>query len=271
MICPVCHTKTNQSTCPKCGLSLIKDTQPITSQSIEEVKNREEDDFDFKDFMKKQRRQRRIMYLIGLCIFILIQLIGMFNSYINEKFPQKPYGIHNTDAASSLLEDDTIITLGEQSKDELRKLYTSLSFTNKTDGLHNIYIYENSLSGLISLDAYKIYEKSDKVEYDIIIEYDLNGTYKKTVDIKGGYNGQYNQSFSYLDNNDLNALFNHLHMDNAYSKLKTASHLLTLQNDKTTLEEVNLYTGIIDGYEITIKETYLSHYNRTLYQYTITQ
>ena len=52
MICPVCHTKTNQSTCPKCGLNLIKDTQSITSQPIEEVKNIEEYDFDFKDFMK---------------------------------------------------------------------------------------------------------------------------------------------------------------------------------------------------------------------------
>lgn len=282
MKCPVCKTRTTQSICPNCGYTFKKENQ---SDIVKEVKQdttnqTPEDDFDLDDFFRKQRRNKWIIRGVFGLIALFCMAMSAFNNFYDETFNNEPYGTYNSVNAMALLGDHEIFNTALNNLNKLNNTYTHLSIHPKDGEIYGpdytVYYLKNSLYYEYRIDGYKTLSDNTKNEYTTIIQGTENGLDKVSICIKGQYLDGYNQSFMHLDKTYLQTMFDLYDMSNAYNALNFASANLSLHTEYYVdldnvkrQKETNRFIGNINGYEISIIETYSVFYNTTTYEYTI--
>lgn len=295
MKCPVCQTKikNNETICPNCGFILKKETNNNTFEPIAdrlEPANKEsklklmKEYYDSLSYSEKSRFTRLSIRSIICAFGAFCVFMSFFNNTIDKIFNNDNYGIYSSEEAKTFLDDHTIINMADEHKDDLKKLYNDLSiidaYTQEKfeygNNMHEIYNLKDALYSQTSLTGIKIISDTQQYEYITFIQGSLNGIDNVSITVKGQYIGGYNESFEHLDKDDLETIFTHYNMNEAYNNLKTASKMLSIytsayrdEYNSIIHEEKNMYSGILNGYEITIIETHIAQYNTTNFEYTI--
>ncbi len=295
MKCPVCHTKVknNETICTNCGFILKKEVKTNTNETTIhrlEPANKEsklkliKEYYDNLSYSGKNRFTKLIIYGIFGVIAIFCFFMSNLNDAIDKTFNTDHYGIYNSEEAKTFLDDHTIINMADEHKDDLKKLYNDLSiidaYTQKEfeygDNMHEIYNLKDALYSQTSLTGIKRISDTQQYEYTTSIQGSLEGIDNVSITVKGQYIGGYNESFEHLSKDELETILTHYNMNEAYNNLKTASKMLSIytstyrdEYNSIINEEKNMYSGILNGYEITIIETHIAHYNTTNFEYTI--
>ena len=277
MKCPVCHTKTNEAVCPNCGYTLKKDNNTYIHKETKTKKidfHNLKEKYDNLSFYRQQRYIRLVIFIFMLIVFTFCTVMSTFNNFYDKTFNNSPYGTYNSIEAKSILEDHTIFTIASTHIDDLEQLYNNLSIKLEDKYLDDYYTIYHLKNGTYFEET--ISGTKNNQEYTTTLFGSFQGLQNITINIKGQYIGPYNKSFDNLNKSDLESLFTHYDIKQVYDYLTTASKMLSIHTEETTDDqnqtiyiESNIYKGNIDGYEISIIEKHIPHYNTTNYEYNI--